>query len=121
MNKIADRPVTSRDVPPDRGRAIGAILMEQGRLSAQDVDEIQRFAAANGCKRLFLSTTPFLDRAIRLYEAFGFQRTSDGPYDLFGTPLFTMEKVLPWEAFAQESKKQDDSLRAHGESCCIRH
>jgi receptor protein-tyrosine kinase len=34
----------------DRGRAIGAILVEQGRLNANDVDEIQRFAGANGLR-----------------------------------------------------------------------
>jgi protein-tyrosine kinase len=50
MSKIADRPVKRRDGPPDRGRAIGAILVEQGRLSAQDVDEIQRFANTNGVR-----------------------------------------------------------------------
>jgi protein-tyrosine kinase len=50
MNKIADRPVKSRDVPHDRGRAIGAILVEQGRLSAHDVDEIQRFANSHGVR-----------------------------------------------------------------------
>jgi protein-tyrosine kinase len=31
----------------DRGRAIGAILVEQGRLNPGDVDEIQRFASSN--------------------------------------------------------------------------
>jgi len=35
-----------------------------------------------------------LSRAIRVYESFGFRRTEDGPQDLFGTPLFTMEKAL---------------------------
>lgn len=34
----------------DRGRAIGAILVEQGRLNASDVDEIQRYAGANGLR-----------------------------------------------------------------------
>ena len=34
----------------DRGRAIGAILVEQGRLNANDVEEIQRFAGANGLR-----------------------------------------------------------------------
>src|SRR5260370_227302 len=43
---------------------------------------------------MYLSTTPFLDRAIRLYERFGFQRSDEGPLDLFGTPLFTMTKRL---------------------------
>ncbi len=50
MNKIIDRPVKRRDGPPDRGRAIGAILVEQGRLTAQDVDDIQRFANAQGMR-----------------------------------------------------------------------
>jgi protein-tyrosine kinase len=50
MNKIADRPVKRRDAPQDRGRAIGAILVEQGRLTAQDVDDIQRFANAQGMR-----------------------------------------------------------------------
>ena len=36
------------DTPRDRGRALGAILVEQGRLNPKDVEEIQRFAANNG-------------------------------------------------------------------------
>lgn len=28
------------------------------------------------------------------YEHFGFRRTDEGPHDLHGTPLFTMEKRL---------------------------
>jgi len=43
-------------------------------------------------QRLKLSTTPFLDRAIRLYEQFGFVRV--GVDDLHGTPLITMVKPL---------------------------
>jgi protein-tyrosine kinase len=50
MNKIADRPAKRREVPQDRGRAIGAILVEQGRLTAQDVDDIQRFANSQGLR-----------------------------------------------------------------------
>ena len=50
MNKVAERPVKRRDAPPDSGRAIGAILVEQGRLSAQDLDEIQRFANSHGVR-----------------------------------------------------------------------
>jgi GNAT superfamily N-acetyltransferase len=69
-------------LPESRGNRIGELLLIQ----------IEDYAANEGCKRLFLSTTPFLDRAIRLYEKFGFMRTEEGPHDLFGTPLFTMEK-----------------------------
>jgi len=71
-------------IPSARGLEIGQLLL----------DEIQSFAITQGCVRLFLSTTPFLNRAIRLYEAFGFRRTNDAPHDLFGTPLFTMEKTI---------------------------
>lgn len=71
-------------LPDARGTKIGEQLLAH----------IERFASDRGVKRLFLSTTPFLSSAIRLYERFGFKRTSDAPHDLFGTPLFTMEKLL---------------------------
>lgn len=71
-------------LPAARGAGAGRLLLEQ----------VEEFAREHGFKRLFLSTTPFLNRAIRLYEHFGFQRVESGPHDLFGTPLFTMEKVL---------------------------
>jgi len=71
------------------------------------LDEIQSFAITQGCVRLFLSTTPFLSTAIRLYEAFGFRRTDDGPHDLFGTPLFTMEKTV---ALVTEEERRNSNL-----------
>lgn len=69
-------------LPSARGQRIGSLLLTQ----------VEKFAVSKGVQRLFLSTTPFLDRAIKLYEHFGFRRTSEGPHELFGTPLFTMEK-----------------------------
>lgn len=48
MSKIADRVV--KTVPQDRGRAIGAILIEQGRLNVEDVEEIQSFANLHGLR-----------------------------------------------------------------------
>jgi GNAT superfamily N-acetyltransferase len=69
-------------LPLARWRGIGALLLRH----------VEEFARSEGVSRLFLSTTPFLDRAIRLYERFGFRRTLEGPHELFGTPLFTMEK-----------------------------
>ena len=71
-------------LPSARGQAIGRLLLET----------IEKYARRQRYRRLTLSTTPFLDRAIRLYESFGFRRASDGPDDLYGTPLFTMELNL---------------------------
>ncbi len=71
-------------LPCARGHRIGELLLKQ----------IEEFARAQNKTRLVLSTTPFLFRAIRLYERAGFQRNDDGPHDLFGTPLFTMVKTL---------------------------
>jgi ribosomal protein S18 acetylase RimI-like enzyme len=75
-------------LPAARGRGIASQLLR----------EVERSATHRQHKRLFLSTTPFLAQAIRLYESFGFQRNEEGPDDLFGTPLFTMEKSLPSQA-----------------------
>jgi ribosomal protein S18 acetylase RimI-like enzyme len=71
-------------LPAARGAGVGESLMA----------EIERYAGSAGCRRLFLSTTPFLIAAIHLYEKLGFLRTSTGARDLFGTPLFTMEKTI---------------------------
>ena len=71
-------------LPSARGQRIGELLLS----------EIESFAVEQGLRRLFLSTTPFLGRAIRLYEHHGFTRSSEGPDNLAGTPLFTMEKIL---------------------------
>lgn len=59
------------------------------------LEHVEYWAFQEGCNRLFLSTTPFLHAAIRLYEKFGFQRIDEGAHDLFETPLFTMKKALP--------------------------
>jgi protein-tyrosine kinase len=50
MSTIIDRPSKRHNTPPDRGRAIGAILVEQGRLNSQEVEEIQRFANSHGVR-----------------------------------------------------------------------
>jgi GNAT superfamily N-acetyltransferase len=71
-------------LPVVRGRRTGERLLTT----------VEQFALTGDFRRLLLSTTPFLDRAIRLYERFGFRRTNEGPDDLFGTPLFSMEKVI---------------------------
>lgn len=71
-------------VPAARGTGAGSALLR----------EVEDWAVSGGFVRLFLSTTPFLSSAIRLYERFGFQRMDEDPQDLFGTPLFTMERTV---------------------------
>jgi len=71
-------------LPAARGRRLGQALVRQA----------EAYAAAHGLRRVFLSTTPVLTDAIRLYERLGFVRSGDGPFDLYGTPLFTMVKEL---------------------------
>jgi len=72
-------------LPAARGHGAGAALLR----------EVEGFARDWGAASLFLSTTPFLTAAIRLYERHGFRATGDGPHDLHGTPLVTMVKPLP--------------------------
>jgi GNAT superfamily N-acetyltransferase len=72
-------------LPAARAQRTGALLLTH----------VEQFAGTQKFQRLLLSTTPFLDRAIRLYESFGFRRTDEEPHELFGTPLFTMEKAMP--------------------------
>jgi len=76
-----------------RGMAVRPSIQGLG-IGLQLLEQVERFAVGNSFMRLRLSTTPFLDRAIRLYESFGFEAVPDGPHDLFGTPLFTMIRVL---------------------------
>ena len=70
--------------PGARGQRVGHALM----------DEPFQLAVERKAARLFLSTTPFLFSAIRLYESLGFRRTGEPPHDLFGTPLVTLAKPL---------------------------
>lgn len=72
-------------VPAARGHHLGKLLLERA----------EELAHQESLARLYLSTTPFLAGAIRVYEDFGLRRVDEGPWDLFGTPLFTMEKLLP--------------------------
>jgi N-acetylglutamate synthase-like GNAT family acetyltransferase len=76
-----------------RSMAVLPHWREQG-IAYQLLKVIESYAAANHHNRLFLSTTPFLHSAICLYKRFGFQQSDEEPHDLFGTPLFTMEKRL---------------------------
>ena len=67
-----------------RGKGVGEALLKQ----------VETFATEHGYETLQLTTTPFLDSAIRLYKRFDFRRITGGEADLFGTPLITMEKKL---------------------------
>lgn len=71
-------------VPDARGAGVAVALFRA-------VDD---YAKSVGCFREFLSTTPFLHRAIAFYRGIGFEEIGDGPTELFGTPLFTMERWI---------------------------
>jgi ribosomal protein S18 acetylase RimI-like enzyme len=71
-------------IPAARGQGIGRRLL----------GVVEEYAVQNGFERLWLSTTPFLTQAIRLYEQAGFSKREERPYELFGTPLITMIKML---------------------------
>jgi N-acetylglutamate synthase-like GNAT family acetyltransferase len=85
--------VQNRDSLYVRGMAVLPVARGAGT-GKKLLDAVERFARDSGCRRLFLSTTPFLGMAINFYQSCGFRRTGK-PHDLFGTPLFTMEKFLP--------------------------
>lgn len=83
VTKESDLYIRSMAVlPKARGQRLGEKLLE----------DIESFARAKKYKRLVLGTTPFLHRAIHLYEKFGFECL--GVDDLHGTPLITMKKDL---------------------------
>lgn len=71
-------------LPSARGSGAGLALLQHA----------EGWAAKQVRARLFLSTTPFLSSAIVLYERSGFRRNEEGPHELFGTPLLTMEKDI---------------------------
>ncbi len=69
-------------LPEARGTRIGERLLR----------EIEDYAIVHNYRKLSLNTAPFLKRAVRLYEKFGF--VQQGSDDLFGTLLLTMVKNL---------------------------
>lgn len=92
-------------LPSARGQKVGELLLKH----------VESFASERGYQALTLSTTPFLNRAIRLYEHYGFTRCNGGPSDLFGTPLFTMTKKLERcrNSNSQPSKRNASTISAH--------
>ena len=72
-------------LPAVRGCGVGRRLLAHAEAAAW----------LGGHSRIALSTTPFLTRAIELYERSGYVRCEEPPYDLNGTPLVSMVKVLP--------------------------
>jgi GNAT superfamily N-acetyltransferase len=72
-------------VPPaERGRALGKLLLVS----------VARYAFHNGYRRMTVSASPFLTRALREYEQFGFRRSREGPNEFHGTPVYNMTKIF---------------------------
>lgn len=76
-----------------RGMAVLPSARTSG-VASRLVETVERWASSRGARRVFLTTTPFLLGAIRLYERHGFHRAETPTQDLYGTPLFTMEKTI---------------------------
>lgn len=85
-------------IPRDDGvyvRSMAVVPAARGRRTARDLmRQVELFALSVDAGRMYLSTTPMLSDAIRVYQSLGFRRSDDPPHDLRGTPLFTMTKVL---------------------------
>jgi protein-tyrosine kinase len=70
MNKTVSKAPSLSEPIRDRGRAIGAILVEQGRITAEQIEEIHRFATENNmrfgdaARKLGLLTQTDIDLAI---------------------------------------------------------
>jgi len=72
-------------VPPaERGRAIGRLLLVY----------VARYAFRNGYRRMTVSASPFLTRALREYEQFGFQRSQGTQGEFYGTPVYELTKTF---------------------------
>ncbi|MFQ6082731.1 MAG: GNAT family N-acetyltransferase [Candidatus Aminicenantia bacterium] len=54
----------------------------------------ENLAKEKGFKEITLETTPFLKRAITLYQTFGFRRVENSGRDFFGNIVFLMQKQL---------------------------
>lgn len=90
-----------------RSMAVQPMVRGQG-IASRLLQTIEGFALKHAHTRMFLSTTPFLHDAIRLYSRFGFQQTDDGPHDLFGTPLFTMVKALSGDKIPLSTRNENE-------------
>ena len=90
--------------PSMRGHGIGKLLLAR----------VEHFAYAHGYKRLSLNTTPFMNRAIRLYEAFGF-RFSGSKWNWLGTWCRPMTKKLA--AHTKDYVLPDSPTRGEGHGC----
>ena len=71
-------------IPDQRAKGLGLTLLQ----------EIEKYAKSFECYALALQSTPYLKRAIVLYEKFGFEIINEAPFDLYNTPLFGMRKIL---------------------------
>jgi N-acetylglutamate synthase-like GNAT family acetyltransferase len=89
-----------------RGMAVDPVA-RGGKIGCKLLARAEEFAIENGFVELFLSTTPFLSRAIHLYEQYGFCRSKEGPDELFGTPLFTMGKTLRGSVGRKQEKLEN--------------
>ncbi|MGH7659983.1 MAG: GNAT family N-acetyltransferase, partial [Vulcanimicrobiaceae bacterium] len=71
-------------LPSYRGRGVARTLLA----------EVERRAKNQGFGLVKLSTTPFLEAALRLYRSYGYEDRVEGKRDMYGTPLIPLQKQL---------------------------
>ena len=64
------------------------------KIAYQLMVELEKCGIGQGFDRLYLYTTPFLGKAIHLYERFGFTRYGNPKDQWMGTTLIQFEKIL---------------------------
>lgn len=65
---------------------------------------LENYAIGQGAERMFLYTTPFLQRAVSLYEKLGFTRYGNPADEWMGTNLIQFEKAMPPAHFDAEKQ-----------------
>jgi chain length determinant protein tyrosine kinase EpsG len=130
--KIAAKPSDSQEPVRDHGRAIGAILVEQGRLNPGQVEQIQQFSVANGLRfgdaavKLQLLTRADIDLAVA--QQFNYPTLARGGVggvadDIVAGYLPQSEMVEPLRALRSQLELRwaaDDSRRILAITSCGR-
>ncbi|MEO1258777.1 MAG: GNAT family N-acetyltransferase [Bacteroidota bacterium] len=69
-------------------------LAQGKKVAYRLMDRLEKCSVEKGVERLYLYTTPFLHKAVNLYEKFGFTRYGNPQDQWMGTTLIQFEKMI---------------------------